>query len=674
MSDDIREQAAPKRASTTRRGGAIRLIVLHEDPRPAAETLAASAAGTALATPHYYVALDGSVTRLVPEARAAHHSGLARLDSRRVNIDRISIGVMIEGHLRADMPRDQILALRGLCSDLQARHGLLADAVIMQWVAASSGENLGSLLPVDLPAPPRPRAAAVLSAQAPRLATLGVESDPAQARQLWIFLANEGSRQRSKGFNIGTAFDLHAAKNTMGPALAASSARPQWIALNGRTYNYQHFARDTAFNEGENWGAVQSLSALLGDGIAAPGTIEFELIKSAYAASIAASKTPVAGVTDLKPNWLFHQMAAQQRLGPAFSGNYRITVAGAIYSLQVFGADTLYTPIANPEANTNWRDVRKLSETPDGALREALWAETYKPCGAAYDAASPLQKEAAVQKLGTPLTGKYRATFQNAAIDVQVFALDTLYQEPNGPVKRMSALPIPTEVQNWTPKAATPPPPPPVPAAVKSAPAPVAQPGGDRNSAGWPPVPSFKLFTSTAERQKAFGAFQFVHEPVASNAENIRILGTWEQENIVPVVVPQMIGRGIRGAPKNGTIRWHRAAVNQLLRMWAAWEQAGLLDRIKSWDGSYVPRFIRGGPTRSDFAQNQAKYLSNHAFGTAFDINASTNDLGVTPPMVGQPGCVRELVAIANQFGFYWGGHFATRLDGMHFEVAVVQP
>ena len=32
-------------------------------------------------------------------------------------------------------------------------------------------------------------------------------------------------------------------------------------------------------------------------------------------------------------------------------------------------------------------------------------------------------------------------------------------------------------------------------------------------------------------------------------------------------------------------------------------------------------------------------------------------------------GCVRELVPIAHDHGFYWGGHF-TRQDGMHFELA----
>jgi hypothetical protein len=33
---------------------------------------------------------------------------------------------------------------------------------------------------------------------------------------------------------------------------------------------------------------------------------------------------------------------------------------------------------------------------------------------------------------------------------------------------------------------------------------------------------------------------------------------------------------------------------------------------------------------------------------------------------------VRELVPIANKHGFYWGGHYSKRADGMHFEAAKV--
>ena len=80
---------------------------------------------------------------------------------------------------------------------------------------------------------------------------------------------------------------------------------------------------------------------------------------------------------------------------------------------------------------------------------------------------------------------------------------------------------------------------------------------------------------------------------------------------------------------------------------------------ILTYAGSFVPRFIRGSLSN----------LSQHAFGSAFDINARWNAFGATPAALGSKGTVRPLVAIANQLGFYWGGHFARR-DGMHFEIA----
>ncbi len=109
-------------------------------------------------------------------------------------------------------------------------------------------------------------------------------------------------------------------------------------------------------------------------------------------------------------------------------------------------------------------------------------------------------------------------------------------------------------------------------------------------------------------------------------------------------------------------MRFHKAAQKQLVELWLEWETAGLLDRILSFDGSFVPRFQRKSTTK----------LSNHAFGSAFDINAAFNPLDAEPALYGQRGCVRELVAIANKHGFYWGGHFMTREDGMHFEVAKI--
>ncbi len=179
------------------------------------------------------------------------------------------------------------------------------------------------------------------------------------------------------------------------------------------------------------------------------------------------------------------------------------------------------------------------------------------------------------------------------------------------------------------------------------------------SDASWPPRPAnLKPLTSIAARQQLFGKFRYEAAPVAGNRENIRILGDWEERQIVRVALPQL--RGIAGAPASGKVSWHRAAAPQLLKLWQAWEKAGLLPLVKTWDGSFVPRFVRGS----------RRTLSNHCFASAFDINASFNSLGTRPALVGRAGSVRELVPIANELGFFWGGHYAGRADGMHFEIA----
>jgi hypothetical protein len=174
----------------------------------------------------------------------------------------------------------------------------------------------------------------------------------------------------------------------------------------------------------------------------------------------------------------------------------------------------------------------------------------------------------------------------------------------------------------------------------------------------WPPKPTFSALTTTAQRQALFGVFQFEPAPVVDNPENIHILGDWVTQNIITVKIPQL--DGLMGANR-GRMEFHRSAANQLSALWTAWEQADLLSLVLSFDGSFVPRFQRDS--------NPPK-LSNHAFGSAFDINAFMNPFRAIPALISQRGSVRELVSIANQHGFFWGGHFSTRPDGMHFEIA----
>ena len=161
---------------------------------------------------------------------------------------------------------------------------------------------------------------------------------------------------------------------------------------------------------------------------------------------------------------------------------------------------------------------------------------------------------------------------------------------------------------------------------------------------------------SFIERQKLFGYFSYIPAPTPDNPEGIRITDGWAVNNIKSVVVPQLVG--VQGASRSGMIQVHTKLANQVVSLFQAWEDADLKDRIMTWGGSWVPRFIRGSRAS----------LSNHSWGTAFDINAQWNGLGVKPADVGKKGSVKELVSIAADHGFYWGGWFPSRPDGMHFE------
>lgn len=181
----------------------------------------------------------------------------------------------------------------------------------------------------------------------------------------------------------------------------------------------------------------------------------------------------------------------------------------------------------------------------------------------------------------------------------------------------------------------------------------------DEFGPNWPPRSAEGPLTG-ADRGKLFGNFAYKSATSSSNPEAIIITDGWATNNIVTSNVPQL--KNISGS--SGKVTIHKLVAPQLLRTFNAWEQAGLLDRILTWGGSWVPRYIRGSRT----------YLSNHAWGTAFDINVQWNMLGTRPTLKGQKGCVRELVKIAYDNGWYWGGWFKGRPDGMHFEAYKVIP
>lgn len=186
----------------------------------------------------------------------------------------------------------------------------------------------------------------------------------------------------------------------------------------------------------------------------------------------------------------------------------------------------------------------------------------------------------------------------------------------------------------------------------------------------YPELPKFRPL-SYEERQNRWGEIEFQAEPLGGNPEHIRITNDWANNNIEAVCVPQIASLskiiGARhGWSLTGVINWHKRGVENLLGFFDYVDRAGLLGKLRSFGGSWVPRTIRGGST-----------LSNHAHAVAFDINVPWNWMGNKPTPPGKYGSVMDLVPIANAWGFFWGGHFSMddeydlgrRVDGMHFEL-----
>jgi len=203
----------------------------------------------------------------------------------------------------------------------------------------------------------------------------------------------------------------------------------------------------------------------------------------------------------------------------------------------------------------------------------------------------------------------------------------------------------------------------------------------DKRTDAYPARPGNISSPSNADRNKALGCFMFKQLPLANRGDPDEIvpLGScdgktpdWRKANIIDIELPQLqFATGY-----SGRVTCHRLAAPGIVGLFAHWEKFDLLHIIRAFNGAYNPRYKRGqspspdghGPKYSD----QVDALSNHAFGSAFDINFYDNPYGQIPVLCPQRGCTRELVKPANDLGFFWGGHFssASSKDGMHFELA----
>ena len=173
-----------------------------------------------------------------------------------------------------------------------------------------------------------------------------------------------------------------------------------------------------------------------------------------------------------------------------------------------------------------------------------------------------------------------------------------------------------------------------------------------------PPFPPMSAKT----RERIFGSFSY--RAKGNSAGEIEITDNWVANNISKFTIPQLIDVPMytpNGKLKcKGIIHLHKKAGPAFQRFFDLVEDQNLTHLIRTFDGAFYPRFIRGSKTS----------LSNHSWGTALDINAYANGLGKKPAGMGEDGCLLPLVGLMHECGLYWGGHFS-RQDGMHIEVGV---
>lgn len=119
---------------------------------------------------------------------------------------------------------------------------------------------------------------------------------------------------------------------------------------------------------------------------------------------------------------------------------------------------------------------------------------------------------------------------------------------------------------------------------------------------------------------------------------------------------PGWVRRHIRtvDVPVLGRVTCHRAILPTMRGALVELQRRGLDHLIDPGDyaGCYAPRFIAGSPGAG---------ISHHAWGIAFDLNATQNPTGREPRMDAR------VVEVFERQGFAWGGRWLVP-DGMHFE------
>jgi LysM repeat protein len=138
--------------------------------------------------------------------------------------------------------------------------------------------------------------------------------------------------------------------------------------------------------------------------------------------------------------------------------------------------------------------------------------------------------------------------------------------------------------------------------------------------------------------------------------EYIREDGTlnpqWEKKHLARAPLPFPIPLSWDRSKMVNSLYCHKKLVGVFPQVFAAIEQEGLRDKIRTYGGCFNYR-----------SKRTSGKLSTHCFGIAIDLNPETNPQGKPGDM--HPG----VVEIFRRFGFKWGGDWSgTSKDPMHFQ------
>ena len=125
----------------------------------------------------------------------------------------------------------------------------------------------------------------------------------------------------------------------------------------------------------------------------------------------------------------------------------------------------------------------------------------------------------------------------------------------------------------------------------------------------------------------------------------------WVSKNIVTVSVPEL---GLSG------LKFHKLVAPQFVALFKA-AASKAIKPVKN-SGTCVLRTLT----------NHENKLSNHAIGTAIDLNGAENPYNAQQAKRGTKGSVAEIADLCADFGIYWGGWYSKHKDAMHFEAVQV--